>query len=379
MSFTAIKLFIVRAVLRLQNALLSVVQAILFSRAKNPRRILIFRTGSLGDSLCAIPSIRAIRLKYPGAQLDILTNAGSKNLVGLHFLLEKEAYNDIIDYQGVSKKELFLSLKKNKYDLVIQLPQVDSPFLSLLRDMIIFRGIARSGWGWRKSQVKLFRQTQSRNIQFPNEIERLLLLLKKNGIDTSFPKTFLHPSQNDLAVAKEVFSVLGISRTKKPVAIVVGAKRPQNRWPILYFKELVTALSKNYELVLIGGPEDITLAAPIQDIPGVFNACGKLTPMQSAAALSLCRLTISNDTGPMHLSYAVGTPTIALFSSRDLPGKWYPPAGHVVFRTNGIYCEACFSEVCGSNICMQSIMPGDVIARAEEILKKETAAASEIQ
>jgi heptosyltransferase-3 len=37
------------------------------------------------------------------------------------------------------------------------------------------------------------------------------------------------------------------------------------------------------------------------------------------------RSTISNDTGPMHLSYAVGTPVIALFSSRDFPGIWYPP------------------------------------------------------
>ena len=112
MSFAAIKLFVVRRVLRLQNALLGHAQAILYRRTQIPQRILIFRTGSLGDSLCAIPSIRAIRTKYSSAQLDILTNAGSKNLVGLHFLLEKELFDDIIDYQGVSKKELFLSLKK---------------------------------------------------------------------------------------------------------------------------------------------------------------------------------------------------------------------------------------------------------------------------
>lgn len=367
-----LKLIIADAVIRLQNGCLQVVQKIIYRKpVKNISRLLVFRTGSLGDSLCAIPAIRAIRQQYPHTEIDILTNAGSKNLVGLHFLLEKELYNEIIDYQGLSRKALFSFLKKRKYDLVVQLPQVDSPFLSLLRDMMVFRGIARRGWGWRKSQVALFQKTQARYLQFYNETNRLLAILDKNGIKAQAPATFLHPQPADLAKAKELFIELGIDPHEKPVAIVVGAKRPQNRWPIQYFKELVTWLSARYTVVLVGSEEDAALSAPLHAMPRVVNACGQLSPMQSAAALSLCRLTISNDTGPMHLSYAVGTPTIGLFSSRDLPGKWFPPANHVSLRAEGIFCEACFSEICDNNVCMKSILPKDVIGRVEEMLSRD--------
>jgi ADP-heptose:LPS heptosyltransferase len=364
-----LQLFAAGFLLRCQNVLLQVLHKILFSTPKQDyNRILLFRTGSLGDSVCAIPSIRAIRSKYPNAQLDILTNAGSKNLVGLHYLLEKELYHEIIDYQGMSRKELFLMLKKKNYDLIIQLPQVDSPFKSLLRDMLVFRNIASRGWGWRKSQVKLFRKTQAKYLQFHNEVRRIMFLLQRNRVPVHESKSFLYPGPEDLQKARDLFDSFGISAGNRPVAIVVGAKRPQNRWPILYFKEVVRQLSNKYTIVLIGSAEDGELVTPLLDISNVINTCGQLTPMQSAAALSFCCLTISNDTGPMHLSYAVGTPTIAIFSSRDLPGKWFPPETGNVFRGLGILCEACFSELCENNICMQSILPEAVIARAEYLL-----------
>jgi len=71
----------------------------------------------------------------------------------------------------------------------------------------------------------------------------------------------------------------------------------------------------------------------------------------------------------MHLSYAVGTMVIALFSSRDLPGKWYPSGkNNHVFRASNIHCEACFSETCNNNICMQAIQPSEVISCAEQLL-----------
>lgn len=366
------ELFIAGILLRLHNSLLLILQKILFGLPqKDYKRILVFRTGSLGDSICAIPSIRAIRRQYPGAVLDILTNAGSKNLVGLHYLLEKTLYQEIIDYQGMSRKQLFMMLRRRKYDLVIQLPQVDSPFMSLLRDMLVFRTIARHGWGWRKSQVGYFRKTQARYLQFHNEIRRLLLLLQNNGITGSDARPFLHLSPEDFQKARQLFDQLGIMPGTRPIAVVVGAKRPQNRWPVQYFKEVVQQLAKKYSILLVGSVEDGELAAPLLDIPGVVSSCGKLTPMQSAAALSLCRLTISNDTGPMHLSYAVGTPTIAIFSSRDLPGKWFSPEPENVFRSAGIFCEACYSEICRNNICMQMILPESVIARAAYLLDQE--------
>ncbi len=357
--------------MRFSNGLLNLARKAIYRKPVTPRgKILIFRTGSLGDSLCAIPVIKNIAAAYPGASIDILTNAGQKDLVGLGKLLPSEIYHEIIDYYAYSKKELFKSLRSKGYDLVIQLPQVDARFRHLMRDLLFFRIIAPAGFGWHVSQIKLFRKVQARYLEFSNEINRLQWLIhKQSGIGPSLQQHILLPSPEDLQFAQKVINNTGITNSQKLLAIVVGAKRPQNRWPINYFRQVAEHFSDTCTIILIGSKEDNELVKELVSIKNVINTCGSLTPLQSAAAISLCSLTISNDTGPMHLSYAVGTPTIALFSSRDLPGKWYPPnKTNCVFRTPNVHCEACFSETCNNNICMQAILPHEIINCAEQIL-----------
>jgi len=145
--------------------------------------------------------------------------------------------------------------------------------------------------------------------------------------------------------------------------MVVGAKRAQNRWPIAYFKALAHIfLEKNYRVLLLGGPEDAALAQQIQGTD-VWHLCGKLTPLETAEVMKYCQLVISNDTGPMHLSYAVGTPVVALFSSRDYPGKWYPPddGKNVVIRNDALFCNKCVHDEVQENACMKGISIWQVI------------------
>lgn len=347
----------------MENSFLSALQKILYRRIKNPQQILVFRTGSIGDSICAIPSIISVGKTFPRASIDVLTNAGSKNLVGLHYLLSPEYYREIIDYNGVPKQQLFRMLRKKKYDLIIQLPQVDAGFFSLLRDLVVFRAVAPSGLGWFVSQAKWFRKLQSRYLVFPNENQRLLSYLKKRKFATDGIQTKLNIQPRDIEVVNALFLKHNITAVDKKLCMVIGAKRPQNRWPIEYFKTVAGYFSSRFRIILIGAEEDNLLAQPLMQVPNLINFCGKLTPMQSATVLSMCDITLSNDTGPMHMSYSVNTPTIALFSSRDLPGKWYPPINknNVVFRTEDVKCEACFSETCNNNICMKAILPERII------------------
>jgi heptosyltransferase-3 len=367
----AIKLWIVMADYRVSNFVLDLLQKGLFINKKTPGRILIFRTGSLGDNLCAIPSIVAIRRKFPQAQLDILANAGSTNLVTFNKLLHPTHYDSIIDYFGYSKKMLFSLLREKKYDMVIYLPQTGISFVRLIRDLLFFRFIARTGLGWEKSTINYFRRTQEKHIAFDNEITRLNKLLARNGITVADHEFLLNIQSQDQQFVDDYFDKQGINDKKKNIAVVVGAKRPQNRWPIHYFKEVISHFNRNYNIILIGGPEDKELTAAFMGMQHIFDCCGYFTPVQSAMALKKCHITISNDTGPMHLSYAVGTPTIALFSSRDFPGKWFPPTSdnNKVFRTPDVFCSICLSETCKNNICMQAILPAQVIDQAEQILQ----------
>ncbi len=351
------------------NTIVDLFKKVLFRTTKNPKKILIFRTGSLGDSVCATPALNLIRRHYPGARITLLSNAGKKSLVSPDKVIDRILYDDMINYLGIPFTKLLKSLRKEKFDLVIHLTQVESPFLRLLRDMILLRFVAPSGWGWRLSRIMIFRKKIEKYIFYPNEAQRLLWICRENGLKYDEMDFKLNFENEDKVIAENYFTSNDLNG-KQVIAISVGANSVKNRWPIEYFAEVINFFRLNHPIILIGGPEDNELVQPFINLKGVYNCCGLFTPMQSALLIKKCSLSLTNDTGPLHLSYAVGTPLIGLFASRDFYGKWFPPEGtrHHVFRTPDVACSLCFFSQCDNNICMKAIKPADVIKAAEEIM-----------
>ena len=348
----------------LLNALLKVFAFILFPGNKNttPEKIIIFRTGSLGDSVCALPAINSIRKNFPEAKIDILTNAGAENLVSLGAIIDRTIVDEIINYYGLEKAVLFKMLKRRRYDLFIQLPQYDAGILRQIRDMFIAKAIrVRYGFGWRIASTWIFARYQSKFIRFENERERLLGILEKNGLKSY---SLVYPLGFTQEIRRKTAKSIKESKLDEKalnIGIVVGAKRSQNRWPIGYFKEVAKQLLENNKNILIfGGPEDYEIAEQING-ENVFNYCGKLSPLETAEMMKYCKLVISNDTGPMHLAYAVGTPVIAIFSGRDYAGKWFPPAQDFTFRNQTIVCADCLQECKKNNECLLNINPTQII------------------
>lgn len=156
-----LKLTILDGAFRIANIFLRALQGLLYRPVRDPHKILIFRTGSLGDSLCALPAIKSIIRSYPHAKVDILTNTGGGGLAGLNHLLDPILYSEVIDYSGYTRSQLFWMLKSRRYDLVIQLPQVDAPFLSLVRDLIFFDGWHVPASAGKKVRYLFFRKRSS--------------------------------------------------------------------------------------------------------------------------------------------------------------------------------------------------------------------------
>ncbi len=359
------------------NVFLSSFKTILFKKndweSNRISKILIFRTGSIGDTICALPAIVNIKNRFPNVRIDILTNTGSSNFVSIEKLLSKDYYHSIIDYLGVNPFRLWKKIKANRYDLIIQMPQSFAPGRSQFRDMFFFRttGI-KYGFGWQKSSTLVFKKMQERFIVQKRETDILLDMIHRNGIHSQSNNHYpLNIEKQDKLFVKSDFIDLKIDLTKPIVAVVIGAKRLQNRWPLDYFRKLIKYLSENsIQVIIIGSTDDFVNASALI-FPNVWNMCGRYTPLQSAEAFAYCRLTVTNDTGPMHLAYAMGTPVIALFSSRDFQGRWFPPlkdSENKVFRTNNVHCALCLSENCTDNICMKAIKPDEVINAIKQLL-----------
>ena len=366
-----VKVLINKADFFLKNALLSFFSKILFPGADSiamKRKIIVFRTGSLGDTICAMPSIESIKGNFPTADIDMLTESGGQNLVSVKNLLNEETINEFIFYKEYSLKELIQKLRIQKYDLFIFLPQAHAPFKSIIRNLIFAKLIrVRSVIGFQICVTRLFPKIQAKYRTIPNVRDFLLSLLEKENIPTNaFRNTYnFHITKNDKEYVESIFLNHGINNNENLIAITIGAKRPQHRWPVEYFDNVIEfLLNESYKCIIIGGPEDRSLVNSLVNNEKVVDLTGKLSPVQSGLAISNCRLCITNDTGPMHLSYAFGTRTIAIFSSRDYPNLWYPPAElSYVFRNNDIHCSECFTETCSDNQCMKQILPNQVIER----------------
>jgi len=288
------------------NFILNSAARILFSARdfKNAKNILVFRTGSLGDSVCALPALYSIRKNFPDARIDILTNAGAENLVSLENLIQRDLFNNIINYLGKSKKELLFELGKNKYDLFIELPQNPANLRRQLRNIFVAKSLRiRSAFGWEIASTRFLPAYQAKLVIFINERERLLNILKRNGLQTfgiCFPLGITEQHRNKV---EEIIKEYRLDDVKKNVGLVPGAKRKQNIWPVSYFKEVAEFLSENgYNIILIGGKEDTGIAEKLAYIKNTYNICGLLSPLETAVMLTYCNIVGFNDTGPMHRS-----------------------------------------------------------------------------
>ena len=154
-----------------------------------------------------------------------------------------------------------------------------------------------------------------------------------------------------------------------------AAYGPAKRWPVESFIAAGIAIHQAAPCrwIVFGGPSDREIAHAIstglgRHPPGqpVINLAGQTTLRELAAALKSCRLLLTNDSGPMHLAAAVGTPVVALFGSTspEMTGPIWS-AGAEILRAPGIPCSPCFRRECPIDFrCMNGIAPAAVVAAA---------------
>src|SRR5690606_24924647 len=107
-------------------------------------------TGSIGDTVCAMPAINDILENYPNAKIDLLTNAGGDGKISPVLFLDVDKFNQIVDYSTMNKRELHAYLKGSNYDLFIELPQYDITFFRLIRNIFFVKSTGiKAAFGWK--------------------------------------------------------------------------------------------------------------------------------------------------------------------------------------------------------------------------------------
>lgn len=357
-----------------------------------PKQILVFRTGQLGDSLVTVPALHQIRKSYPDASIDLLYDQHlGKTYVLPKALLENSGLVDQfiaypVGYNLAGKLvaffcilKLLVKLRSSRYTTVVHLEPELKTYKRLQRDKWFFRlaGI--------QEQFTTLGYRLARKNAYPlKAIEHESDFYLRALGEQDFAKVKKGEGCMNLGLgAKEDKEVsdwldqLGLQNVPaNAMALGVGSKMQSKLWPVERYRTVCQRLIDNNGLqpIFFGGPSDSAIATDlIVQLGCGLNACGKLSLRGSARALQQCCFYLGNDTGTMHLAVAAGLKCVAIFSARDIPGKWYPYGeNHIVHRV-AVDCEGCMLQECHENglKCLKAINTDEVYASCVRILNAQ--------
>ncbi len=386
---------------RLAGITLNVVNAMLGFAARlawrdrlpdSPARICVWRTGNIGDIVCALPALAAIRRTWPNAELTLLTSPGKRGAPGAQELLSEASwldhlwvyYRDELSFNGFARE-----IRQSDFDLVLRLPQnMSTPWLEL-RQLAFLRLFARVPHA-RNFAVGSLRwlgrgpaRALSKSQDLEHEADRQLHLLEDLTVKAHAAEFPLPLNEQVQAEADRVLERYGITSLTL-MCISPGAKRATNRWPASRFGEVAKRwINDGGRVLVLGSAGDHPLGSEIQEIagPSLINLCGESPILLSAALIQRARLLISNDTGAIHLASAVKTPSVVPFSARDVPTRWYPyfspvseEATRPIVHRRSPACSPCWLESCPhENRCLTDIGADQVWRSAEAVRALRTA------
>lgn len=353
----------------------------------DPKNLLIFRIGHLGDTVVALPAIWGVREAFPNARLTLLTNFDARNphyVSPRSVLPEHGLIDDWIAYPsntgGVASAMAFLwlpiKLRRGRYDSVIYLSPRTRTTQQIDRDVKFFRaaGIDRVIGTEYLRNNRLSLEIPKPTPEVMPEAEFLLQCLSSEGISVSRSNTDLLLSHTEITAAKEWLSRTAFSGGRS-VAVAPGSKWPAKIWPEERYAEVVRRLIEEKDCfpIVVGGPEDRSTGERLLSAwHGGANAAGALTIRQSAALLAECDLYLGNDTGNMHLAGAVGTPCVAIFADLDWKGRFVPFGDKNTILRRSIECEGCLTADCFSkHRCIDAITVDEVYQACVKTLEEE--------
>jgi heptosyltransferase-3 len=318
-------------------------------RPRPPARILVYRMGSIGDFVVALPGLHRIRHSFPAAEIRLLTNhPHDRREVSARSVLDGTGLvDDYIAYPvGTrSPRELWTvrrAIRAFAPDRLIYLMAPgERSLMRALRDRLFFR------WcGLDPAAVPLARSLRERlppsepGGLWESEARRLARNVAAFGpAEPELAASWdLRLSEAEIAEADGKLRAAfgGIAALPAPLVVLsIGTKQAIKDWGDDNWRAVLAAASRpHWGLVLVGAAAERERSAEVaRSWSGpVANLCGLTSPRVSAAALRRARLFLGHDSGPMHLAAAVGTPCIVVFSKKNLPGEWYPfGEGHIVF------------------------------------------------
>ena len=381
------------------------------NKARDVNRLLVRVPNWIGDAVMSLPAVEALKALYPASEITVLSKPWTMpvfyNNPAISEVMEYDARGVHAGFKG--KLRLARDLRQRGFRLAVLFQNAfEAAFLALLA-----RIPERVGYG-RDLRTKLLTTPVpvSPELLKKHHVFYYLNMVKalegasplevsgeesgegfeayedyEDYNDTSgiIPRIYL--TEAERAKALKILRDNGLSEEELKAPLVgafPGASfGPAKRWTIEGFKGALTAFARDHGAVpvILGGEgdraisEELSKGLELNEKVRHLNLAGRTTLRELMAVTGLLKLLITNDSGPMHVGAALGTPTIAVFGSTN-PTLTGPLGRSTAVVYKGLPCSPCFKRECplgsGRMECMTAVSPEEVFEAASELLKGAT-------
>jgi heptosyltransferase III len=365
------------------------------------RRVLIYRLGSLGDTVVALPAFHVVARAFPEAERRLLTNFPVQaKAPPAAAVLEGTGTVDGYFRYWVGTRSLG-ELARLWWEIARWRPQVlvylgsARGVESARRDARFFRmcGVGRLIGVPLTDEMQENRRAPGRRMGEGGDwLEPEALRLTRNIAELGDARLD-DPASWDLRLtaaerARASEALAGVAGGPA-IAVCVGTKVQSKDWGRENWRALLARLGglyPGYALVLLGAGDESEASefasagwraaaeknrerGRAQCGPAI-NLCGVLTPRESAAVLARAAVFVGHDSGPMHLAAAVQTPCIAIFAARNKPRVWFPYGARHRVVYHRVDCWGCGLETCivEKKKCLTSIGVEEVVEQVRQLL-----------
>lgn len=352
---------------------------------RDARRVLIYRLGSLGDTVVALPALHLVARAFPAAERRMLTNypVSVKAPAAAAVLGESGLVDGYFRYAAATRNwaellRLWWKLIRWRPEALVYLGPARG-VEAARRDGRFFRlcGVGRQIG---VPLTEAMQENKPGKDGLEPECERLARNLSELGDARVEERASwdLRLTAEEKARGAEAIAGAGERRI---IVFSIGTKLQANDWGGERWRELMGRLGgmyPGYALVFTGvagesaGSE--VVAEGWRESAGAgcvtINLCGKLTPRESAAVFARAEVFLGHDSGPMHLAAAVGTTCVAIFAARNLPRVWFPYGAQHRVVYHAVECRGCGLEVCivERKRCLTSISVEEVVGEVRGVL-----------
>ena len=300
----------------------------------DPRNILVIDFGQLGDVVLSLPALSAIRKRFPRARITVAVGKPGAEVVALSgfanetLVVDRVALRD--GFKPLSVFRVFKIVKdvrQKKFDFVIDLHSLSETnllgFLSGAPKRLYSRRPGRSLDYLANFQPRPPVEVDHRKRHL---IDRYLDVLGPLEIKNAERLPTLKTRATDDKSLERILTKAKADSGAPLVGLFPGAGHPSRRWPLEQFAALADFLVRNDQVrvLVFLGPEEKSFVAEIRKtFPPSTVVLDQLTIPELAAAQARLAAFVSNDTGPMHIASAVGTPVVLLLDKRA-PESYLP-------------------------------------------------------